>query len=289
MPIPHTNCLIRQSDIYPDRVEVAFEYSFPREVDWQHFYDAATGLEGYQLSHGRKIQIERVLPDVGIVATFKMVRRGPNGPLYVTVELNALSVLHDQRSDYGNERGANHETNWLHPEAIRPHVVAISGMLNHLVTAAEGVVQTIGEELADALWFPPTLVRLLSTNIKEIELAVDLATESPNHMVQAVYAQRIASICRKEATRRYDQPAFYVSGPDGDALCTHGYAASGVVLKAYTKTNARVRLEAVLSRKCLSTLGLSRTVQMGDIWPTVLPIIDCVWPHFKRELSPRRT
>jgi len=197
------------------------------------------------------------------------------------VDMNALRILHAVRSDYDGEVALDGNSNWLHPDVIRPanyHLWASAAMLvQHAQSAAE---EFVNDALARA--GQDASVNVLATYVGPIEVALDVACANPNATVRRLrpaFAARFGEVL----TNDYSRSAQLYERLTRASWCLRGFFRRGEEMKAYGKTNRRLRLEARLSADALRAAGIPRAIDRGDdefgAW--FGRVAEHVLPHFR--------
>lgn len=284
MSLPHTNTPLTPRDLYPDRVKYSLQFACP-PVSPTRFNRAVASISDQHIDPQAN---RNFLVDMGTV--FGAVRcvmsraRTRGAPITVHVEANALRYLHSLCHDYGEEGAhARNADNWLHPDQVsRDNLLvrnATADLFEAVHNAAWHLAACIVSELPGENECAP-----LHATILELELAVDLATSHPALLVERI-APRITRMVEEVSDREYvTRPPVYRRLIRHVHMISGDLRGAGYSIKAYDKTNRRVRVEVTLNSDGARAHGLLLALQGRSVLDVLDEVALAVLPDMQRAI-----
>ena len=259
MPLPRANTRLSVSDIYPDRVDVAFTYRTVGIASWVDFR-SVMGQAGFSRIPA-KLGFRGTLCDevfnspTSVTASFN-----PHVPLmYFQVPFNPLSDFHAMRNDYTDEAGFRLPAdNWLHPDEVTDNICA--RLLHHLTERIQALETAIWN--IDPLNNGNIHLRLSAIRVSSLELCVDIGTCYPHFFLQR-HASRFRERFSHVTALFYGSARSYTDLLRNSNLL-RAFRVAGEEYKMYEKTTRRVRLECALNTSALDRLLPTRVIGQLD-------------------------
>ncbi len=281
MPLPtarviHAGDVLRAEDIYPDSTWITFKYNVAPLASFATFARVLKANGFAQPNRKRPLGRRFNNPEFGrpvyVGATFNVASRTAS----FTAQFSPLADLRDENLDYGDEvsrpyrsrsRGIGVAENWLHPDQVTEHT---SGqVLNRLwerICILEPQIQEIASLLVTEGPFTG-YAPLLATKLSAVELCADLATTSPHYHLRRL-APRFREQFNEIVAVRYGPTARGYTELSHGANLIRGYRSVGQCMKAYEKTNRRLRYEFGATGTGLRSLCAVTAVERGIILAT---------------------
>ncbi len=249
MTLPNINSTINPNQIYPDRIELYGQYSSTGRFRYSDFQSSLRQFSGGTASSG--VTRFDLFDQDGLIFGRVEIRRAQSSNILLAKQIidplsyvRACAEMQEETETPLNRLWTNYLPQVLVEADNRP----IWDAANELISRAENQVfellNLVGEQSSVGVSF-----ELENLTVHELELCCDYGTPDPDNLVEALVP--VFRRHYRNAREHVYAGSVQTRGLDGDSAMVSGFLRNHERMKAYVKTNRRLRLECQLGQRAL--------------------------------------